>query len=214
MAHLQGEWSNYLLPRHHCIDFPPRALVLDVGCGNGEILLELRKRHCAVLGLDADHGAVVTCRNLGLRVLHGRGEELPLKTACLDGVVCRVVIPYTDEVLTLREIARVLKTGGVAYLSYHGSGYYLRYLLFGQSWKQRVYGLRALVNTWFYVITGRRLHGFWGDTIYQSRRRLARYYKSGGVLLLEEETGKRYWGLPVFIYHTGQKVASISSLEP
>ena len=187
------------------MEFPSHALVLDVGCGNGEILRELRQRDCTALGVDLDRASALTCRDSGFKVLRGRGEALPLRTECFDGVVCRVVIPYTDEALTVREIARVLKAGGVAYLSYHGSGYYLRYLLFGQSWKRRLYGLRALLNTWFYAVTGRRIHGFWGDTIYQSRRRLDRYYRCSQLLLLEEATGKKFWGFPVFIYHIGQK---------
>jgi ubiquinone/menaquinone biosynthesis C-methylase UbiE len=138
-------------------------------------------------------------------VLQACAEQLPVKTESLDGLICKGVIPYTDESLALRELSRVLKAEGVAHCCYFGAGYYLRYLLCSPSWKLRFYGLRTLINTWLCSLTGLTLPGFIGDTVYQSHRRLAQHYREGDLRLLKENHAKTFLGFPVFIYHTVQK---------
>ena len=100
----------------------------------------------------------------------------------------------------------MLKPGASAHLCYHGVGYYLRYLLCASSLKLRFYGLRTLVNTWFYIVTERRVPGFLGDTLFQSRRRLARYYRQSGLSLQKESPSPSFLGCPVFIYHSVRKM--------
>ena len=118
-------------------------------------------------------------------------------------------MPYTDEARVLGEIARLLKPAGTARVCCHGAGYYLRYLLCHTSdWKFRIYGLRSLVNTWVYALLGRRLPGFVGDTLYQSRRRLGNYYRACHLRLVEEHPSPTFMGFPVFIYHVVEKVAA------
>jgi len=70
--------------------------------------------------------------------------------------------------------------------------------LFG-SWKERIYGLRARINTWWWVMTHRRLPGFVADTVYQSDRRLRRYFKSNGFQIVSQ-LQRSFLGFPVFIY--------------
>ncbi len=111
-------------------------------------------------------------------------------------------MPYTNEAMAIREIGRVLRPGGIARVSYHGLGYSLRYVLTERDWKRRVYGARVIVNTWIYAMTGRRLPGFWGDTLYQSSARLRRYYERSGLDLVDERPSARFAGAPVFLYHT------------
>jgi hypothetical protein len=130
---------------------------------------------------------------------------MPLRTAVCDGVVCNVAIPYTDESRAMREIGRILKPGASGFFCYHGFGYFLRYILMGPTLKMRFYGARSVLNTWCYRVAGRRLPGFWGDTLYQTHGRLLQYYQRDGLKLLETRTGKGFLGLPVFIYHTVEK---------
>jgi hypothetical protein len=112
-----------------------------------------------------------------------------------------VVIPYTHEAKAIAEIARVLRPGGTARVSYHGLGYFLKYLLTDRRWKTRVYGLRSIANTLLYAVSAQRLPGFWGDTLYQSERRLRRYYATNGLELIEAHPSRSFAGAPVFIYH-------------
>jgi hypothetical protein len=118
------------------------------------------------------------------------------------------VIPYTEEAQAIAEMARVLKPGAVAHLEFHGLGYSLKYLCAGENWKFRVYGGRVIVNTVYYRLTGARLPGFIGDTLYQSRARLERYYRREGLELLADPPARGYLGAPVFIYHTVRRVAA------
>jgi len=136
-------------------------------------------------------------------VIAALAEQLPLASAAFDGVICKAVIPTTVEHVAIREIAGILKPGGVAQICCHGAGFYLRLLLLGSGgWvKQRVYGLRTILNTWLFALTGRVLPGLWGDTLYRSQSRLRRYYAETGMTLICWSPSKTFLGLPVFLYH-------------
>jgi SAM-dependent methyltransferase len=199
-----SEWTGYIL-EDYGFEFGPGMLVLDIGCGCGEQMKELERQGCRVIGLDLSMSDLIRCKDRGLDVLRARAERVPIGDAGVDGIVCKVVLPYTVEDQTIREISRLLRAGGRCYLSCHGAGYYLKYLLLPRSWKQSFYGLRTLVNTWLWVATGRRLPGFLGDTIYQSRRRLAKYYDEAGLRLLRDTPSKKFLGTPVFTYQLLEK---------
>ena len=186
--------------------FQPGMCVADIGCGKGGQLRKLASRGCIAVGLDPDLERVGMGAERGLKVVAGHAEQLPFRREVFDGVICKVTIPYTAEHLVFPEIARVLKPGGTAQLCYMGAGFYLRLLVLGQGgWlKQRFYGFKTLVNTWLFALTGRTLPGYWGDTLYQSQRRLRKYYAGNRLTLLRETPSKTFFGLPVFIYHTVQ----------
>jgi SAM-dependent methyltransferase len=196
-----NDWGQYVLPHFSYVEFSRGQLVLDLGCGHGEQLLALRDRGCVAIGIDSDWRSLVACSGEGSAVARGVGEALPVRTGSVDGVVCKAVLPYTDEFRTLAELARVLKKDGVAQCCYIGAGYYLRYLLIGPRWKYRFYGLRTLLNSCLVRLTGFRLPGFLGDTVYQTRPKLGRLYKAVGLRLLEDTPAPTFLGLPVFIYH-------------
>ena len=195
------EWVGYIDEAFPFDDFPEGSRVLDVGFGGGDQMRRLRVRGCPAVGLELDPELASRGRRSGLAVCRARAEQLPVRSAVMDGVVCKVVIPYTDESQAVAELARVLRPGGTARVSYHGPGYFLRYLLTDANWKARVYGLRTIVNTVFYRITGRRLRGFIGDTLYQTENRLRRYYAESGFDLVETRPSATFAGSPVFIYH-------------
>ena len=198
------EWEGYY-PEGYRIHFAPNMLVLDVGCGYGYQMKQLLERGNSVIGLDSDLSALVGCRSKGLPVLRAEAERMPLPDSSLDGLLCQVVLPYTREEQVIGEFGRLLKPGGKCYLTCHGAGYSLRYMLFSPVFKHRFYGLRTLVNTWLWVLTGRRLPGFFGDTIYQSRARLAKYFRRHELSLLEDIPSKRFLGFPVFTFQIIEK---------
>ncbi|WP_447986180.1 class I SAM-dependent methyltransferase [Nitrospira sp. Nam74] len=187
-------------------EFPHGALIVDIGCGTGKQLQLLELRGCAPIGIELDRNHVKRCGKDGLKVIQGVAEQMPLKQASCDGVICKVVIPYTNEAMSLQEIGRVLKPGGIGRICYHGAGYYLQYVLGAVPWKYRIYGVRALVNTWHYAMTGRRLPSFLGDTLYQSKGRLNEYYSRYGLELFREEKSREFLSFPVFIYHSIRKL--------
>lgn len=185
--------------------FGDGTYVLDIGCGVGRQMEVLAGQGCAVIGIDIDGAALKECRGKGLAAIQAAAEHLPLRDAGVGAVLCRVVLPYTRESAVIREIGRILKPGGRCYLSGHGAGYYLRYIFQNFTFKQRVYGIRSLINTWILIQRGRVLPGFWGDTVYQSRRRLNRYYRENGLRLIRDVPGGTYCGYPVFINQIVEK---------
>jgi ubiquinone/menaquinone biosynthesis C-methylase UbiE len=184
----------YVLPQS--FDFPASAVVLDVGCGIGKQLVEASGR--LKIGVEPDVASAMQSHERGVPVVRAYAEHLPFADDTFDGIICKVVLCLTLEDKAMREIARVVKRDSKCYLAFNGGGYYLRYLLLG-SWKDRLYGLRTLINTWWWVMTHQRLPGFIGDTIYQSNRRLRRYFKSNGLQIVSERQ-KCFLGFPVFIY--------------
>ena len=195
------EWDEYTVDDFHFTDFPPGARVLDVGCGEGDQLHALRAAGCTAVGVEPDPNAVQALCRQGLDVHLGVAEALPVDSASFDGLLCKVVLPYCDERRAILEWSRVLKRGARVRACYHAAGYYVRYLVEGGARGRRVYATRSLMNTWAYALSGRRLPGWLGDTMYQSRRRLARWYREAGLQVESERTGKSFAGLPVFIYH-------------
>jgi SAM-dependent methyltransferase len=205
-------WSAYLADDFTFSDFPPGSRVLDIGFGSGQQMRSLAAQGCRPYGVEYVSELAQRGHANGLHVCRAKAEALPFRDGLFDGVICKVVLPYTDEAEALSEIARVLRPGGVAHLSGHGLGYSLRYLLTAANWKHRVYGARAIVNTVVYAITGRRLPGFIGDTIYQDRRRMQRQYKRIGLEVIRDTKSPRFLGAPVFIYHTIRRVDVVDAL--
>jgi ubiquinone/menaquinone biosynthesis C-methylase UbiE len=90
--------------------------------------------------------AAGACRRIGHTVVIATAESLPFRSNSCPGMLCKVVIPYTDEQLAIAEIGRVLAPGGVALLYLHGLGYSLRYLLRPDIWKRSVYAVKTILN--------------------------------------------------------------------
>jgi SAM-dependent methyltransferase len=190
-----GYWSAYLTPPHDLNWCRPGGIVLGVGCGQGEQLTALRETGGQAIGLELAPEAARASRAMGHPVIIAAAENLPVHRRSCHGILCKVVLPYTDERHAIAEIARLLEKGGVAAVIYlHGLGYSLRYLLQPEVWKLSVYGARSIVNTIVYRLTGRRLPGFLGDTIFLSDRRLRGYYRSTGLILASAIQSKRFLG--------------------
>jgi SAM-dependent methyltransferase len=198
---VRDDITKYVIRDFGLTTFPTGARVLDVGCGEGRHLRALRLQGCVPVGIDLATEELVKLHANGFGVVRAVAERLPFKDGSFDGVVCSVVVPYTDESIAVTEWARVLAPGGAVRVSYHGFGYALRQLLRGPGLALRIYGLRTIINSWVYALTGRRLPGWIGDTIYQSERRLARYYVRVGFRVIASSTSRTLGRFPVFIYH-------------
>ena len=206
------QWADFIAMDYVFPEYVAGARVLDVGFGHGEQMLNLLARGCDAIGVEYNPALARAGRFKGLNVCLASAERLPFRTASMDGLVCKVVVPYTDEAVAIGEIARVLKPNAVARVSYQGLGYSLRYLLRGPDWKKRVYAVRVIANTAGYRLTGRRLPRWLGDTLYQSTPALRRYYARSGLELVKEHPSRTYAGAPVFMYHTLRRVATASQV--
>jgi 2-polyprenyl-3-methyl-5-hydroxy-6-metoxy-1,4-benzoquinol methylase len=92
----------------------PGHRLLDVGCGNGSFLAVMKGIGWVVEGTETDLGAVENALDIyGLKIHHGRLEELNLKGDSFDAITMNHVIEHVhDPVSLLKECFRLLKPGG------------------------------------------------------------------------------------------------------
>ena len=93
--------------------------VLDLGCGPGWYARALRARGAVVAPLDGDADELLTSGRAPAGSLLGDAGRLPFPTACADGVFCSNLLEHARDTRgVLEEIARVLRPGGWAYVSW------------------------------------------------------------------------------------------------
>jgi ubiquinone/menaquinone biosynthesis C-methylase UbiE len=101
----------------------PGHRILDIGCGTGSLLIQLKRLYPGtdVVGLDPDAKALARASRKAAREAvsiqfdHGFGDELPYPEASFDRVLSSLMfhhIPADEKVKTVRAIRRVLKPGG------------------------------------------------------------------------------------------------------
>jgi SAM-dependent methyltransferase len=124
-AALENHHFWFVSRRRIFFDLLDRALrgrtdldVLEVGCGTGGMLGPLQ-RYGEVSGIDVAHDFVAYCRKRGFRrVLTGSGYELPFADQSFDLVAMFDTIEHIpDDTRALGEAMRVLRPGGVAFVS-------------------------------------------------------------------------------------------------
>ncbi len=110
----------------HLLDLIPRgASVLDLGCGHGGLLAQLRERdHPRLVGVELDEQAIVACVQRGLDVIQG-DLNLGLRTF-RDGQFDCVVLSLTlQAVLDVEGLMQhMLRVGRLAVVSFPNFGYY------------------------------------------------------------------------------------------
>jgi SAM-dependent methyltransferase len=92
--------------------------ILEIGCGAGGMLEPLR-RYGTVHGIDIARDYMALCRDRGFpRMAAASGDALPYGDATFDVVALFDVIEHIpDEVRVLLEVRRVLKPGGIVFIS-------------------------------------------------------------------------------------------------
>ena len=110
----QANWTrelrNYLFQR---IGLKTAERVLEVGCGTGAILDEIRTR--SLHGLDIQPASLMEARvhAPAASLTCGDALMLPYPNSCFDNVICHYLLLWVAEPLkALREMKRVTRQGG------------------------------------------------------------------------------------------------------
>jgi SAM-dependent methyltransferase len=84
--------------------------VLDIGCGVGAYLEQLKLMSPHAMGIEFDHAHAKTARGKGLSLARAAGEVLPFPANTFDLVLSHEVLEHVeDDRASLEEIVRVLK---------------------------------------------------------------------------------------------------------
>lgn len=105
----------------------PGHRVLEIGCGTGNLALQIAQRHptAEVIGLDPDPRALARARRKAARrgravqLDQGFAEELPYGDHVFDRVVSSLMFHHLgpdEKGAALREVRRVLRPGGTLHL--------------------------------------------------------------------------------------------------
>ncbi|MGB8644526.1 MAG: class I SAM-dependent methyltransferase [Anaerolineae bacterium] len=152
--------------------------VLDVGCGRGLMLRMLARRGYACFGVELP-GFVFPEPSEGIVWMHGRIEELGLETGYFDAVLIWHVLEHTlDPAVTLREIARVCKPGGLISIAVPNFSSLQR---------------RLFQRHWFHLDLPRHTHHF-------SRPVLEKMLATNGLALVNVRTDSPVQNLSGFVF--------------
>ena len=98
-----------------------KGKVLDIGCGYGDLLLDLKKENPSIemYGVDICKKAIDHCKKLGINASVANAQQLTeIKDNYFDWVLMSAMIEHViDQKEALDEACRVLKTGGKLFLS-------------------------------------------------------------------------------------------------
>jgi SAM-dependent methyltransferase len=114
-----GRWNHNTHYHPLVLDAVPAGArrALDVGCGEGQLTRELRRRVPEVTGIDPDPASIelAEARDEDGSVRYVRGDFLvhPFEPASFDLVVTVATLHHLDAVAALTRIRELLKPGGV-----------------------------------------------------------------------------------------------------
>ncbi len=119
------EWAEaYLEHVHRDEDFRSRWLaatgdwsgkiVVDIGCGPGNVQATLRQKPALLIGVDVSLGALKLAKRFGYETLQADAQDLPLRSGFADLVTVNATLHHCDDMTkTLTEAARLVAPGGM-----------------------------------------------------------------------------------------------------
>jgi SAM-dependent methyltransferase len=119
------EWArNYFIYCHRSDRFRARwqaacgswddRIVVDLGCGPGNVFATVGGRPRRLIGLDVSPGGLEMARRVGYTPIVGDAQETPFVSNFADLVVLNAALHHCDDMQrVLREAARIVRPGGI-----------------------------------------------------------------------------------------------------
>jgi SAM-dependent methyltransferase len=106
------------------LNFAPPGPLLDIGCSVGYTLRAARELGLSPTGSDLSQYAISSCREQGFRAEIGELAKLPFANDEFGLVTMKHVLEHTpDPRAALREVHRVLRSGGGLFIAIPHAGY-------------------------------------------------------------------------------------------
>ena len=129
-----GQWITEPFGMRQIVELP-KGFLIDVGCGNGNMLKLARQLGWRTLGIEPDAAAIAAARTQGLDVIQGSYEELAHYEGKAGCIICSHVLEHVHQPLQLLKMLRdALAPGGVLLLSAPNAASYVRDH-YGENWR-------------------------------------------------------------------------------
>ncbi len=96
---------------------PHSAVALDVGCGVGSNYAVIASHTQKVIGLDISQDALDTTLAPYDEKVLASVETMPIADSSIDVVVCFDVLEHVDDLVAAKDIYRILRPGGQAFVT-------------------------------------------------------------------------------------------------
>jgi SAM-dependent methyltransferase len=164
------------------------ALCIDLGCGNGDDLMVVKKTHprakCVGVDLDDRNKERLSNRSIEFVTLNIENQYLPFESETVDFIIANQVLEHTKEIFWIHhEIFRTLRVGGYLYMGVPNA----------LSLHNRILGLFGIHPTCLKMISG-HVRGF-------SKKDTILFYREigGGFLTTERFYGSQFYPFPGII---------------
>lgn len=171
----------------------PGKKILDIGCGAGQTLIATYPNRLA-FGVDIDLDALKLGRTLTDQVAFtcARAEALPFASHSFDALVARVSIPLTNMRDSIREMRRVLKPGGLLWMTLHSFS-----IPWGAAKKAnfngRIFFLYILLNSFLFHVAQRQIRFPWGGyESFQTEKGIKRALRRAGFQEISVAIGRHF----------------------
>jgi SAM-dependent methyltransferase len=114
--------SQLALPVVDLLDPKEGESILDVGCGEGTLAIEIERRGAKVIGVDMSPQMVAEAKNSGIEAYVGSVTDLPYEEA-FDAVFSNATLHWVkDARCAVQNIAKALKSSGRFVCEFGGEG--------------------------------------------------------------------------------------------
>ena len=129
--------------------------IIDIGCGDGRTLA-LCPNIATRVGVDCSPTEIERARKKvpGAKFYLSKAEELPFPDKTFDAAISCVALPYLNIPRAVTECARVLRKGGVFYLSVHS------WEFINLVWRKSKSNIKGRVFHTYIALNGLSLHFF------------------------------------------------------